>query len=73
MAWAPAGSAARAGALVRHTIVRLRLLRLIALIDRENTASIRTAEKVGFNFAREVEVDGTKAQLYSLGAGPQSA
>ena len=51
----------------------LQLIRLIALIDRENTASIRTAEKVGFSFEREVEVEGTKAQLYSLGAGPLTA
>jgi RimJ/RimL family protein N-acetyltransferase len=53
--------------------MRLQLIRLIALIDRANIASIRTAEKVGFSFEREVEVERTKAQLYSLGVGPQSA
>jgi ribosomal-protein-alanine N-acetyltransferase len=71
--WGQGLGAEAAGALVRHAFVRLQLIRLIALIDRANFASIRTAEKVGFSFEREVEVEGTKAQLYSLGAGPQSA
>ncbi len=71
--WGQGLGAEAAGARVRHAFMRLQLIRLIALIDRENTASIRTAEKVGFSFEREVEVEGTKAQLYSLGAGPQSA
>jgi [ribosomal protein S5]-alanine N-acetyltransferase len=62
-----------AGALVHHAFTHLQLVRLIALIDRENTASIRTAEKVGFKFEREVEVEGTKFQLYAIGAGPRSA
>ncbi len=71
--WGQGLGAEAAGALVRYAFMRLQLIRLIALIDRENTASIRTAEKVGFSFEREVEVEGTKAQLYSIGAGPQSA
>ena len=70
--WGQGLGAEVAGALVRHAFMRLQLTRLIALIDRENTASIRTAEKVGFSFEREVEVEGTKTQLYSLSASPQS-
>ena len=61
-----------AGALVQHAFTRLRLNRLIALVDRSNIASIRTAERVGFSFEREVEIEGTKAQLYSLSAGLNS-
>ena len=61
-----------AGALVRHAFTRLRLVRLIALIDAANIASIRTAEKVGFSLERQVEVEGTKAQLYALSAHPRS-
>jgi ribosomal-protein-alanine N-acetyltransferase len=56
------------GALVQHAFLHLRIIRLIALINRENIASIRTAEKVGFSFEREIEVGGTKAQLYAIGS-----
>ena len=71
--WGQGLGAEAAGAIVHHAFTHLQLVRLIALIDRENTASIGTAEKVGFNFEREVEVEGTKAQLYSINAGPQPA
>jgi ribosomal-protein-alanine N-acetyltransferase len=55
-------------ALVRHAFTQLGLTRLIALIDPKNIASIRTAESAGFGFEREVEIDGTKSRLYSVGA-----
>jgi ribosomal-protein-alanine N-acetyltransferase len=71
--WGQGLGAEAAGALVRHAFMRLQLIRLIALIDRENTASIRTAEKVGFSFEREVEFEGTKAQLYSIDSVPRPA
>jgi ribosomal-protein-alanine N-acetyltransferase len=57
-----------AAALVRHGFVRLRLERLIALIDPMNLASIRTAEKVGFAFERELELAGNKVRLYAAEA-----
>jgi [ribosomal protein S5]-alanine N-acetyltransferase len=52
-------------ALVQHGFMHLRLTRLIALIDPLNIASIRTAERVGFNFERKVEIKELKAHLYS--------
>lgn len=61
-----------ATAIVQHALTEFRLNQLIALINRDNTASIRTAERVGFRFEREVEVEGTKAQLYSLAPGPKA-
>ena len=70
--WGQGLGSEAAGAIVRHAFMRLQLIRLIALIDRANIASIRTAEMVGFRFEREVEVEGTKFQLYSINAGSQS-
>jgi ribosomal-protein-alanine N-acetyltransferase len=69
--WGQGLGAEAAGSLVQHAFTRLGLSRLIALIDRSNIASIRTAKKVGFSFEREVEVEGTKAQLYALTASPR--
>jgi RimJ/RimL family protein N-acetyltransferase len=40
--------------------MRLRLERLIALIDPKNLASIRTVEKVGFAFEWALELAGNK-------------
>lgn len=57
-----------ARALVRHGFDRLSLTRLIALIDPENGASIRTAERGGLAFEREVDVDGVRASLYAIAA-----
>ena len=53
-------------ALIRHATEDLHLARLIALIDKHNIASIRTAEKAGFAFERAVTVEGASAQLYAL-------
>jgi hypothetical protein len=36
------------------------------LIGAKNTASIRTAEKVGFQFERSVEIDGASTRIYSV-------
>jgi ribosomal-protein-alanine N-acetyltransferase len=69
--WGRGLGAEVAGALVRHAFMQLRLIRLIALIDPANIASIRTAEKVGLGFEREVEVGGRKTRLYSSTAAPR--
>ncbi|MDP9138241.1 MAG: GNAT family N-acetyltransferase [Pseudomonadota bacterium] len=66
--WRQGLGAEAAGALIRHGFTKLGLTRLIALIDTENIASIRTAEKTGFRFEREAVVEGTTAQLYSVSA-----
>lgn len=54
-----------AKALVRHGFNFLGLSRLIALIDAENVASMRTAEKAGLRFERVVDADGP-AHMYSI-------
>lgn len=59
-----------AEAIVHYAFNELRFTRLIALIDEMNVASIRTAERVGFRFEREVVIDGTRAQLFALGGIP---
>jgi ribosomal-protein-alanine N-acetyltransferase len=60
-----------AAALVRHGFNELRLARLIALIHPMNTASIRTAERVGLRFERSIEINGAVASLYAIHTGDQ--
>ena len=55
-----------ARALVRHGFDVLRLSRLIALIDPAHQASLRTAQKAGLAFEREVEVEGVRSSLYAI-------
>lgn len=60
-----------ARALVRHGFETLGLPRLIALIDPEHEASIRTARCAGLEFERMIEMDGVKSAVYAiLRAGP---
>jgi [ribosomal protein S5]-alanine N-acetyltransferase len=40
--------------------------RIVAIIDPENHASIRVAEKIGMTFERMIEWDGQPATLYSI-------
>jgi ribosomal-protein-alanine N-acetyltransferase len=52
-----------AGALLDYGFEHLQLSRLICLIDRENIASIKVAEKIGMRFEKE----GTKrGHFYSI-------
>lgn len=55
-----------AQALVRYGFEQLHLSRLIALLDPENQASIRTAKKAGLDFEREIEMDGVRSSLYAI-------
>jgi len=55
-----------ARALVRHGFETLGLKRLIALIDPEHTASIRTAESAGLRFWKEAEMEGVRSAVYAL-------
>lgn len=55
-----------ARALVRHGFERLGLPRLIALIEPENRASIRTAEKAGLAFDKEIELDGLRTLVFAI-------
>lgn len=54
-----------AQALVRHGFETLGLKRLIALIDPEHAASIKTAMKAGLRFEREIEMDGVRSAVYA--------
>lgn len=62
-----------AEAIVQYAFNELGLMRLIALIDEKNVASIRTAKRVGFRFEREVVVDGSRALLFALGGIPSAS
>jgi len=65
--WQRQGLGAEAAqALVRYGFETLGLKRLIALIDPENRASIRTAERAGLQFDRIVEIKGAKSAVYAL-------
>ena len=44
----------------------LGLPRLIAIIDPQNTASIRVAQKVGFHYEKDITFRGYRPRLYSL-------
>ncbi len=52
-------------ALVRHGLETLGLARVIALIDPENIASRRTAERAGLAFERVAEVEGVRIPIYA--------
>ena len=55
-----------AGALVSHGFDVLGRDRLIALIDKDNAASRRTAAKAGLHFERQVQIEGTPAELFVI-------
>jgi [ribosomal protein S5]-alanine N-acetyltransferase len=65
--WQRQGLGAEAArALVRYGFETLGLERLIALIDPEHTASIRTAEKAGLRAEKEMDLGGAKSAIFSL-------
>ena len=53
-----------ARALVRHGFETLGLKRVIALIDPANAASIRTAERAGLWFEKQVVMEGVRSAVY---------
>jgi ribosomal-protein-alanine N-acetyltransferase len=65
--WQRQGLGAEAArALVRYGFETLGLKRLIALIDPEHEASIRTAMSARLRFDRQVAIEGGKSALYAL-------
>lgn len=65
--WQRQGLGAEAAqALVRYGFETLGLKRLIALIDPEHEASIRTAESVGLRFWKDAEVEGVTSPVYAV-------
>ena len=64
--WRQGLGAEVATALVRYGLESLHLPRLIALIDPEPEASIRTAKRAGLTFERSLEMDGVLSVVYSI-------
>jgi len=54
-----------------YAFEHLGLSRLICLIDRENYASIRVAEKIGMRFEKEGRDDKGPFMLYSISKSPE--
>lgn len=54
-----------AQAILKYGFEQLHLSRLICLIDRDNQASIKVAEKIGMTFEKEGEDDKGPFLLYS--------
>lgn len=68
------GLASEAGrALVRYGFERLGLTRLICLIDPENRASIRVAQRIGMALERAGEDEKGPYLLYARGLAPELA
>jgi hypothetical protein len=68
--WRQGLGAEVAQGLVRYGFEKLKLSRLIALIDPEHEASRRTAEAAGLVFEREVEMHGLRTAVYAIKHGP---
>jgi RimJ/RimL family protein N-acetyltransferase len=63
--WGQGLATEAARAVANHGFERLQLPRLICLIDRDNRASIRVAEKIGMTFEKEGEDEKGPFLLYS--------
>jgi RimJ/RimL family protein N-acetyltransferase len=72
--WQHQGIGAEAArALVRYGFETLGLKRLIALIDPEHEASIRTAMKAGLRFWKQAEVEGVMSPVYQIARPAEKA
>ncbi len=70
--WGKGYATEAALALRDHAFHRLGLQRLIAMIDPENHASARVAEKIGMRFERETRrPSGRVLRVYSMHAEPR--
>jgi ribosomal-protein-alanine N-acetyltransferase len=67
-AWGRGLASEAAGAAVRHAFETLRLPALIALVMAGNVASVRVAERLGFQYERDVQLFGVELRLYGLSA-----
>lgn len=64
--WRQGLGAEAARALVRHGFESLGLPRLVALVEPRNRASMRTAEKAGLRFDKEIELDGLRTFVFAI-------
>jgi RimJ/RimL family protein N-acetyltransferase len=53
-------------AVIRHAFERLRPDRLISVIEPENRASIRVAQKLGERFLRAMQLAGKRVQIHAI-------
>jgi [ribosomal protein S5]-alanine N-acetyltransferase len=67
-AWGRGLASEAAGAAVRHAFETLRLPALIALVMHGNDASVRVAERLGFQYERDVQLFGVELKLHGLSA-----
>jgi RimJ/RimL family protein N-acetyltransferase len=56
--WGKGYATEAAGAVMEHAFTSLGLERLVSLIDPENIASLRVAQKLGMQFEREIILPG---------------
>lgn len=64
--WGRGLGAEAARGLVRYGFEHLGLQRLIALIDADNVASVRTAESAGLQFERDLIHDDAPCRVYAV-------
>lgn len=63
--WGQGLATEAAQAILQYGFEQLHLSRLICLIDRDNQASRKVAEKIGMRFEKEIEDEFGQALLYS--------
>jgi RimJ/RimL family protein N-acetyltransferase len=71
--WGQGFASEAALAIVRHAFEDLDLSRLICLIDPENIASIKVAQRIGMNLEQKVDGidgDGIPTLIYSISRNP---
>ena len=71
--WGQGLATEAAQAIVQYAFGPLQLTRLICLIDSENRASQRVAQKIGMTFEKAIVDDKGPALLYSMGNHEQGA
>lgn len=64
--WGQGFGSEAALAIVEYGFSSLGLKRIIALIDEDHDASIRTAERAGLRFDKEIVMDGVKSSVYAI-------
>ena len=64
--WRGGLGAEAARGLVDHAFNSLGLTRVIALIDKEHDASLRTAIAAGLKYDKTITMDGCESELYAL-------
>jgi ribosomal-protein-alanine N-acetyltransferase len=69
--WGQGLATEAASGIAHYAFEQLGLRRLICLIDRENIASQRVAEKIGMTFEREGQDEKGPYQLYSMSCDVQ--